>query len=156
MNLNIEWGTIKFKANAEAVYREITSLGDEVKPQTIVDYARTHKKSELHKCFTWNNTEAAEKYRLYEARQISRNLVITQIEEDEETKIKNSPKIVRALFRTETTGGYKQTISIMKSDNEYQNLLRMAQRELDSFMMKFAAISSEDMREMLSAAMPLV
>ena len=156
MNLDIEWGTIKFKANAKAVYREITSLGDEVKPQTIVDYARTHKKSELHKCFTWDNDEAAEKYRLYEARQISRNLVITQIKEDEETKIKNSPKIIRALFHTETTGGYRQTISIMKNDDEYQNLLRMAQRELDAFMAKFTAISSEDMREMLSAAMPLV
>lgn len=52
MNYAIAWGTVKYKADAETVYREITSLGEEVKPQTIVEYARTHKKSELHKCFT--------------------------------------------------------------------------------------------------------
>jgi len=38
-------------------------------PKDVVVYARPVE-SEIHECFDWNNTSAAEKYRLWQARQL--------------------------------------------------------------------------------------
>ena len=47
----VEW-KVKglYKADAETVYREITSLGDKFSPEDIVEAAKDES-SELHKCF---------------------------------------------------------------------------------------------------------
>lgn len=73
----IEW-KIKglYKADAEAVYQEIASLGSKVTPEQIVEYAKD-KSTELNKCFTWNNAEAAKKYRIIQAQAIIRNISVT-------------------------------------------------------------------------------
>jgi hypothetical protein len=42
-----------------------------LRPEAVVDYAR-NANTELHKHFTWNDSEAAEAYRLGQARQIIR------------------------------------------------------------------------------------
>lgn len=47
-------------------------------PQLLVLEA-SDKKSPLHKCFTWNNSKAAELYRIEEARYILRNIEIIVI-----------------------------------------------------------------------------
>ena len=44
-----------YKADAEKVYSEITALGDSFSPDQIVEAAKDEK-SELHKCFDWNDT----------------------------------------------------------------------------------------------------
>ena len=47
--------------SAQKVGDEIDSLGEKVKPKQLVDYAREHPDSELHKTMEWDNTKAAEK-----------------------------------------------------------------------------------------------
>lgn len=61
--------------SAPKVYDEIAAIGDSATPEQIVEAARDES-SELHKCFTWNDTEAADKWRKQEARQIRHFLVI--------------------------------------------------------------------------------
>lgn len=58
----------RYDADPTKCKQEIESIGDDVKPRQIVDYAK-NPETELHKCFTWDNDVAAEKWRLYEARQ---------------------------------------------------------------------------------------
>ena len=65
----ISWGFMKYKADAETCYREIQSLGEEVTPQMIVDFARDED-TELHKCFQWDDSVAAENWRKQQARQV--------------------------------------------------------------------------------------
>ena len=50
-------------ADAQLVADEIMSIGDAATPQQIVEKARDEA-TELHKCFTWDDRIAAEKYRL--------------------------------------------------------------------------------------------
>lgn len=72
----VEW-KIKglYKANAEKVYSEIKELGESFSPADVVEAAKD-KNSELHKCFTWDDTVAAEKWRKQEARVLAANLAI--------------------------------------------------------------------------------
>ena len=60
-----------FRADAQLVSNEIMSIGDTATPAQIVDMARDSS-TELHKCFEWNDTVAAEKYRLEQARHQTR------------------------------------------------------------------------------------
>lgn len=122
-----------FKADPQKVYEEINLLGEEITPDQIVEAAK-NKKSELHKCFTWDNTIAAEKWRRHEARQIMCFLVIKETNEDTED---NYP--VR-IFNKNDTGGYKTAERIFRNDNEYQKLLQAAYSELHAFKLKYARL----------------
>lgn len=147
--LQVLWGTIKFKGDPVKVVKELESIGEEVKPQQMVDYAKAHKNSELHKCFTWDNTVAADKYRLYEARQIQRNLIIRKLPTPENQE--QQPKTIRLMMRTETTGGYKSIINIMRNDDEREKLLVMAKNELYAFERKYSTLADTELRDVLIA-----
>lgn len=149
--LKIEWGAIRFKGKADVVARELESIGinsagDEAKPQDIVDYARSNPESELHKCFTWDDSEAAEKWRRQEARIIVANIVYSDEQEENEKPVK-----VRWALRTDTTGGYKQTVAIMRNDDEYEKLLLMARNELKNFERKYATLSDSALKPVFAA-----
>lgn len=137
--IKVSWGNYSFNGKAESVYEEIKSIGSEVKPRQIVDYAEANPESELHKCFTWDNDIAADKYRLFEARQIVCNLKVTYTK-DEDPK---ETKTIRAMYRTDThrDAGYKPTFNIIKNDNEYKGLLAVAVHELKMFERKYSMLS---------------
>ena len=140
MEVKVTWGAYKFKADAQKVYLEIESLGDEVKPQQMVEYAEEHEDSELYKCFTWDDDVAAYKWRLEEARLIHRNLVIEYKKADNTDA---EPVVIRATYRTDTnpSAGYKPTVKIMKSKDDYAGLLYVAKAELRSFQKKYSILS---------------
>ena len=147
--LKVSWGTIKFKGDPVKVVKELESIGEEVKPQQMVDYAKSHKSSELHKCFTWSDSIAADKYRLYEARQIQRNLIITKLPTPENQE--RQPKVIRLMMRTETTGGYKSIVNIMRNEDEREKLLIMAKNELHAFERKYSTLADTELKDVLSA-----
>ena len=76
------------------VYDEIQSLGENVKPEMIVAAAQDSN-SELHKCFEWDDTEAARKYRIIQAGNLVRNLVIV------ESKEKSEPQQIRVMYTSQ-------------------------------------------------------
>ena len=86
-------------ADAQLVAREIIAIGESVTPEQIVNKAR-NADTELHKCFDWDDTTAAEKYRLHQARQVVCHLVI------KETIQKDKPPI-RFFFAPENGSGYQ-------------------------------------------------
>lgn len=126
-----------FKADPQKVAEEILSLGDDVKPEQIVEKAKDVN-SELHKCFEWDNDKAADKYRLYQARTVVCHLVIKESVE----KPGNTP--VRLLHKTEEAEGYKPFSLIMKDPDEYSKLLNRAMAELRAFKAKYHALSELD------------
>ena len=64
-----------FHADAQKVANEIAEIGESATPREILEKGRDPK-TELHKCFEWDDTVAAEKYRIQQARQIVCCLVI--------------------------------------------------------------------------------
>ena len=115
----------RYGADAQKVADEISSIGDSATPAQILDKARDSK-SELHKCFDWNDSEAAEKWRLHQARNI----------------VAAPP--VRLFFKTDSGSGYKATSLILQNKDEYQKMLSRALAELNSFKTKYKTLSELD------------
>ena len=66
-----------FKADANKCKAEIDALPENTR-KNIVAFAR-NRKTELHKCFEWNDTKAAEKYRLNQAGEIQRSIILVSV-----------------------------------------------------------------------------
>lgn len=126
----------RISADAQKVADEILAIGKSATTAQILDKARDEK-TELHKCFDWNDAEAAEKWRLQQARHIVCNLVIK--EKGDEPK----PE-VRVFFKTDNESGYKPTVLIMQDKDEYQKLLARALAELNSFRAKYKTLTELD------------
>ena len=128
-----------FKADANKCYEEIQEIGDEVKPEQVLDKAR-NESCELHKCFDWNDSSAAEKYRLFQAKQVINHLIVVTHDVEEPEK---EPVQFRVMLKNEKTkdSGYKQTIVMVRDEDEYQKLLQQAYAELHSFKQKYSCLS---------------
>ena len=140
----VRWGDRSFKGNAKGVYLEIKSIGEEVKPTQMVEYAEEHPDSELHKCFTWDNDIAAGRWRIQEARLIQQNLKIQVLKNDNSDA---KPSMVRAFYRTDSSqsAGYKETVRIIKNKDDYAGLLAVARAELKRFEEKYRILSNEEL-----------
>lgn len=123
-----------FHADAQKVADEIMAMGDEVSPAQILDKARDAG-TELHKCFDWDDTSAAEKYRLCQARQIVHHLVVKTVSDEHE-----KPS-VRLFHKSENTGGYKPITLVVRDQTEYEKLLERAMTELRAFKAKYHSLS---------------
>jgi len=130
MSENVKWKVDGiFKADANECYREISSL-EQITPKAILDFARDEN-SELHKCFEWDNDSAAEKYRTIQAGNVIRLYIVP--------KNADAPP-VRVLSRTSDTV-YQPTRTFVKNQNEYEDLLKRALSELESFRLKYKTLS---------------
>ena len=133
-----KWSAVgtTFKADAQKCYEEIMEICDgldSATPQDILDRARDEN-SELHKCFTWDDSIAAERYRINEARLITRQLVIK-----EEVVPTDRPE-VRLFYKTDNESGYKPTELILQKEDEYKALLKRAYAELQAFKVKYSML----------------
>ena len=127
----ITWSMKLFKADAEKVYSELETIRTK-SPQSIVDYAEEHPDSELYKCFTWDDSKAANEWRKQEARQVVRLLVFA----DDETK---QPTQIRVLQKA--TDAYEPVKTIVRNNDEYAKLLAMAKAELKAFRERYKQIN---------------
>ena len=143
------WGTFKFKADAQKCADEIMEICEELEsatPQQIIEKARDSN-TELHKCFTWDDTEAAEKWRISEARAVVRNLKIIEQKPDKQIE----PTTIRVFYKTDNVSGYKPTKLILKKPDEYKTLVERCRSELLAIKQKFNSISEyEEIWEMIN------
>ena len=78
-----------------------------IKPSTVVDEAKD-KKSVLHSYFTWDNTEAAKKYRIQQARELINHLI-------EVVVVEGKPQTQRSFFNVTNGGGQKVYVTLHKA-----------------------------------------
>ena len=124
-----------YKADAEKVFEELDGI--KCAPENIVDYAKSDK-TELHKCFEWDDTIAGHKYRCMQAQGVIRNLVIVNEKSEEKTPL-------RLFYNTgDRSGEYKSVKMIMRNEDEYAELLKKAQEELRAFKRKYSFLTELD------------
>lgn len=119
-----------FKADPQKIYKEIGSTS--ITPEEVLEKAR-NEKTELNKCFEWNDGIAAEKYRLQQARQIIQLLVVVPKSEDSEP--------IRAFQITSERNTYQSTRLFLEDPDEYQILLRRAKIELQEIKKRYKMLS---------------
>lgn len=131
-------------ADAQKVADEIDLIQrDEdgnLKSQQIVDAARDPN-SELHKCFEWDDSIAAERYRRKQACDIMCHLVYVEREVP-----KDRPEI-RINFCTKRETGFAETKKIVVQEDRYKELLAKAWAELRSFKARYGML--EELREIM-------
>lgn len=133
----------RYKADPQKCADEIMQICDDLEsatPRDILEKARGED-TELHKCFTWNDSVAAERYRLIEAKKLVGLLVVKNDNDDDESKEKAPP--VRFFYKTVDDEGYKPTELIVRQQDEYEALLARAWNELRQFKRKYEMLSSE-------------
>lgn len=125
----------------EAIISELRSIAAKndglLKPEDVVKAARPVD-SPLHTRFTWDDSEAANQYRLEQARKLIRT-TIQFIEVDGQDQ---SFRVFCSLTpdRENDGGGYRETVTVL-SDRRYRNqLLADAQDEMKRFELKYARL----------------
>ena len=126
--------------DAQTVAEEIMSIGDAATPQEIVDKARSEK-TELHKCFEWDDSIAAEKYRIEQARDVVHHLIV------KEQKVNPDRPPIRFFVKPEKSDGYKPVTYVVRKEDEYADLLERAWRELRAFKAKYSCL--QELKEIL-------
>ena len=143
MSIVARWSSTgtTFKADPQKCYEEILEICEDIDSapaEKILEKARDEE-TELHKCFTWDDSVAAERWRMREAGLVSRQLVLKRVEDD-------APKDqteIRLFYSTDNKSGYKPTQIIVKKQDEYQALLNMAKKELQAFKKKYATLKND-------------
>ena len=107
------------------------SNGGFLRPQDVVEYAR-NQETELHKRFTWDDGEAAEKWRLAEARAIIR--VVVQVHEQSSEKVR---AFVSLTQDRKEDKGYRAFVEILDDEALSAAMLQDAINELASFRRKY-------------------
>ena len=99
----------RFKADPEKVAKELNALPEKT-PEAALKFAK-NKKTELHKCATWDDAKAAHLYRLDEMRAVIRSVVILDDAEDRE------PIVYRAYeYVTVETAGELERVFMPTSE----------------------------------------
>lgn len=131
------WSGIERAVSAEKVAKHIGKLEKkygEVTSDIFLDSARSES-SEMHKLFEWDDTKAAENWRLQQARTIISSIRVTTVTEDTE------PIITRAYVQYEAKkSGYVSIQKAMEDEDKRDSVLEQARKELSWFAEKYKSL----------------
>ena len=105
--------------------------GGVLMPSSVVEHARDED-SPLHDLFEWDDFEAAEKYRLHQARQLIR--VCVTIEPTTKNEVRMFVNLLPSRY---DGGGYIDTLAALKSEPTRALVLETALSELQAFEKKY-------------------
>lgn len=121
---------------AGKVMEQLLERDGEVTKEAFLDASRPED-SPTHACFEWDDTEAAEKYRLHQAQNTILDLKIT-IERSDEKPI-SAPALLN--ISSEKHAVYRETEKALSIEESRAIVLKNAMKELESFSAKYSALS---------------
>lgn len=107
------------------------SNGGFLRPHDVVEYAR-NPETKLHERFTWDDSEAAEKWRLAEARAIIR--VVVSVNEQTSEKVRAFVSLVQDRNQD---GGYRAMVEVLDDEALTSAMMQDAFNELLAFKTKY-------------------
>jgi len=113
-----------------------------LKPDDVVKFAKSSKTS-LHKAFDWDDTTAAHKWRIDQARALIRFSVevITIKNKDVTVRVFMSPVAKERDSNGNGNSGYKLVSTLLKTKMGRQDILDTALSELETFKNKYSWLS---------------
>lgn len=126
-----QWQFEKYKASAEEVgriFEEIEKRDGAITPEAVVEEARPED-SPLHDDFEWNDTEAARKFRIDQARKMI-SLVIRVA--DDKPPVRGYVNVERGVNK----GRYMSIQKVVEDGDLWAVVLANARRELQIFTSK--------------------
>lgn len=130
------------KADAEKVQMEIDALASvdpngKCSPKAMVDFAQRHPASELHKCFEWDDTKAANAYRLSQATEIKLSIV-TPVQKMPITPASVTVKVAtNHALKSEPGQGHKNIEIVVNSQTDLDALDKDMYDSLGTYINSF-------------------
>ena len=120
--------------------KRIAKRNDGVLTAEAVVEAASIEDNPLHSAFTWDNTEAAIKWRLHQARNIILRIKV------EVSDVKEHTVTIREWAsltpdRLEDGGGYREMVRVMRNEDQRAQLLADALAELERISEKYRTLS---------------
>jgi len=118
--------------------RLATEHGGELRPKAVVEAARPDT-SPLHNSFEWDDSEAAEKYRLHQARQ----LITTVYVVEQVGKRMEAVQVFVSLTtdRKDDGVGYRLSQSVMSDEELRRQMLTDAMADMQRFREKYRRLN---------------
>lgn len=108
--------------------------GGVLNPADVVEFAR-NERTALHSAFTWDDTEAAREYRLWQARQVIRVCVTVRDE------VKGPPiRTYVSLYEDRGENGYRLLDDVLSDEEMASRLLTQALGELNTWRAKYSQL----------------
>jgi hypothetical protein len=141
----------RLSGDPQRVGEEIERLREDegtIAPERIVDHAR-EPESVLHGYFTWDDSAAAEAFRVQQARHLLRSIVVVQAEG---VNVKAPVRAFVALRTAaddavedgadeSTVGSYTSISAAVRVVRYREQMMRDALRDLDAYRMKYQLLS---------------
>lgn len=108
--------------------------GGQIRPSQLVEAARSED-SPLHSWFQWDDSEAAQQHRLWQARQLLRVTVQYIGEGDQAVSVR---AFVSLTTDRNAAGGYRVTATVMANPKQREQLLADAIAEMQRFEKKYS------------------
>jgi hypothetical protein len=144
----------EFRANVQEIGEALDAIsaahGGELKPDYVVEAARDPS-NPMHRHFEWDDSAAAQQWRLTQARQIIRVVRIERIEDGQED-------LKRAFISAREEDGersYHTYEAVVSSASLQRSLVEAAERELAQWIRRFNSLPVEivDLAEQLRSAL---
>lgn len=140
MNIKYQWKkSVRFKKiKPEIAAHELEKIRKKrgvLKPEDVVSEAR-RKNHPLHDYFVWDDDEAANQYRIWQARHLISVLVVVRADDDSD-----EPLTVRAYAHIREEEGGNQYVHIVQGMSDVgmrERILAEALKELAGFRRKYA------------------
>ena len=106
-----------------------------LRPADVVEFA-ADPNTALHSQFTWDDDEAAIRWRLHQARNVIR--VHVQVIENDSPPV----KVWVSLTEDRRAGdGYRSTVDVMADESRRERLLEQARRDMELFAAKYSNLT---------------
>jgi hypothetical protein len=137
--MTVELKELEKVSATEAARKALAAIQQEnkeglLRAEDVVDTAR-HPDHPLHRYFDWDDSTAAEQWRLMQARQLIRKVIVVGPVDDGKTQI---PKYVSLQSdRKKPGGGYRQTNEVINSKELLSELEETAKRDIDGVLSRY-------------------
>lgn len=127
--------------NNESIRDELERIREShdgiLRPEDVVAYA-ADPTTALHRQFQWDDSEAANAYRLWQARCVIHRVTVTFAQRPD-TPIRAYVSLDRD--RNQVGGGYRSTDEVLRSQDLREELLSQAMRDLAVWQRKYHQVS---------------
>lgn len=128
------------KLSAETAAKELERISEEhnneLKPEYVVQDAQDES-SPLHGVFEWDDSKAAQKFRLEQARHLMNHIRVEIVEEKVEAKLNAFVHVQKAEKAPRV---YVPIHHCVLNDHAYQDLLNQAKEQMQTFVVTYAQI----------------
>lgn len=139
-----EWGSRGYSVDAQIVgetVERITEQEGRCEPGRLVDVARDET-NPIHPLFTWDNDDAAEKWRTHEARKIIGALTVTVKVRDQDITAPAFISVGHVIATQDEGEGYRP-VSVVTADEQFaQEAIHEAMMRLRALKRRYEAIEA--------------